>query len=100
MSSKHRRSPVRLALAVAVAVLGALAGGVAFSAQEDPAPEAAPTPRTAVRAFLEATDQGEYERAAQLLDLSELGARPGDAQAAKAARDVRDVLDRLVGRID
>ncbi len=95
-------------LCVWLGVLACVAGGTVASAQEKPAGEvpaeaeepAGPAdeydrgvPRSAMRGFLVACREGDYERAAEYLDLRRLDAKER-GRAAVLARQLKFVLDQ------
>ena len=94
-----------------LAVLACVAGGSVASSQEQPAVEAPAeaeeaeepagpadqygrgVPRSAMLGFLEACREGDYERAAEYLDLRRLGAKQRE-RSAVLSRQLMFVLDR------
>ncbi|MEE8508847.1 MAG: hypothetical protein V3T07_07270, partial [Myxococcota bacterium] len=89
-------------------VLACVAGGTVASAQEPPAVEAPAeveepagpadaynrgVPRSAMRGFLEACREGDYDRASEYLDLRRLDAKKREGRAV-LARQLKFVLDQ------
>jgi len=81
-------------------------GADAAASEEGAAEEAAPqatedelgrgTPRGTVKGFLEATGEGDYERAAGYLDLSRLPPSRREVQGPELARQLRTVLEQTL----
>ncbi len=97
MRSVHGRLKVWFAGLVALAVVMFTALPLAFAAQPAPAVDDGldrTTPRRAFEGFRRAAAQGEYERAAQYLDLRTFGRAKAESDGPDLARDLAYVIDR------
>ena len=78
-------------LSLAVTILAARVGAAQDTVL---GPKEIGNPRAAMRAFIDASNADDDEKAAQILDFSGLSEPPSDAEKEEAARKIKAVLDR------